>query len=338
MNSSLVSYRTQVKILLGNNMNTFTSRLAAIFTIILLCNPTQAAQTYFETYGTASVSYSDGTSFFDADADYNGNPDTSASANFGGDPSKIYGFSMSQAYGGNTIGAKVGIEANAIGASVIPYSTIAPAKENAGGYAYASAQATNRYYYSGGGTNMLAHVMMDFVWDGQLLAAMDGVSFANLGSEAQLSYHVFANVVSEGHWNPDGIGWWWNFDVSDTFNLIEEDGLLSWSNGGQTLGNLIQPVSGLESMDVAIIDHGMLQGANASFLVTYGMEVEISINGLDIDEGGLLNVRSDFYDTLGIDGLSGNISPEPFADPVPLPTPLFLLGAGLIFLLGYVKR
>ena len=325
-------------------MNILKWCILAVSAVFIFAFPVQAEQTGYDMFGSIGVGYSDGDSdHIIEDVGY-GYPDTSALANFG-DPALISGFSFSKAYGLNAIGAKTGILVNSFGAG--PFSPTAPPKYNAGGHGHAYALATNRYYYSGSGTNMLTDIRMDFVWDGLVSALMSGVSASDIfvamdgdggeGGLATLSYRLWANAGSEGIWDPSGFGWYWSFSEEETFVLEDVDGDLIWSDGQQSYSDLNKNISGTENMIVPIVDHGLLQGSNPSFLVNYGIEVEIALMGLDFEEGGYMNMRSDFYDTLGITNTSENISLEPF-NAVPIPAAVWLLGSGIAVLLGFKRR
>ncbi len=248
-------------------------------------------------------------------------------------------FAMTKTNGVNNVGAKVGAIINA-GVNKIPYNETAPPKTSVSGFASGSITATGTYYYSGGIPNFVDTIRMAFFYDGLFTPVIGGLDLTNMDDEFQatLSYAISVNVHSEGFWGYGAYsGWSWGFSDSETIQLIYDDinEEFEWINedGDPVYGSMT--VSEIKEMAVNVLGAKYLQ--NAPFKVDCSLEATVEFDGLAFEEGGYMNLRSDFFDTLGFSLESDNISDQPFST-VPIPGAVWLLGSGLAGLVALRRR
>ena len=252
----------------------------------------------------------------------------------------VAAFAYSRSNGLDAIGAKSSIAINAVQsfdgnelqATVAPVNPSLPAKEYVEAGAGAEARATAYYYYQGGkNPGAQDTISLGYHYDGLLSLTTDGMQVDPYGEYfGSVSYRITGAYQSEGFWGYEGESWTWSFDDEQTFylNYDEESDAFFWENDEGDFLDGILPINGTATMDMTIFDAAYLD--QALIRADYALEVDIQLQGVSFAEGGYFYASSRFYDTLGSEIYSDNVTATPQGtSPVPEPATLFLSGLGL---------
>ncbi len=325
-------------------MKKITMLLTISIVFFLFADSASGSQVIFESEGAVNVSYSGvdpsnpsgppiGGSAEDSYGDGSGS--NSAVTNVHG-LDGIGGFAFSHAYALNSVGAKSGVYVNSL-SSGIPYTADLPPKHYTSAQTSARAFASNRYYFGGGAPGFLTPIRMGFNYDGDLYAHMGGV-VASPGAMGSLTFRINVSVYSEsGLWGGyEGGGFSWGFSVEDTYDLVFDGDSMVWENESGEILEGVRSISGYEEFATSVF--GAVYLRNATYRVDFGIETEVSIEGLEFETGGYIYVNSNFYDTLSTAILTTDVvSDDPFPS-VPIPSAVVLLGSGLLGLVGLRKK